>query len=55
MVLNSKKTFSFDLEQNSGRNTRNKNRVLWFLRFFEDFLVFFENLISDSESAPILS
>ena len=28
----------FNLEQNSVRNTRNKNRVLWFLGFFEVFL-----------------
>ena len=47
--MNSKKIFLFDLEQNPGRNTRNKNRAIWFLRFFR--LKFFENLISDSKSA----
>ena len=52
MVLNSKEIFTFDLEQNSGRNTWNKNRVFWFFGgFFGIFLGFFENLISDTESA----
>ena len=50
-MLNSKKIFLFDLEQNSGRNTRKKNRVFMFLGFFVIFLDFLEILISDPESA----
>ena len=49
MMLYSKKIFLFDLEQNSGRNTRNKN--LSFMNFFGFLKFFFVNLISDSESA----
>ena len=43
MVLNSI-NFFFDFEQNSSRkhgNTRNKNRVFWFIGFFWNFLCFF--------------
>ena len=39
-TLEFEKTFVFDLEQNSGRNTRNKNRFFGFANFW-DFFRFF--------------
>ena len=47
MMLNLKENIFFDLEQNSGRNTRHKNRVFWVL----DFLGFLKILLnSESKS-----